>query len=67
MDSCFLGRESKDSAVLFGATQIVAQQMSRKTPQNSQTIVPRRGAITPARFYVVQKGKHGICPKIVQS
>ena len=65
-ESSSLGREREDPAVLFGPSQVVPQQMPCKTPQHGQAVVSRRGRITPARFHIVQKGKHGICPEIIQ-
>src|SRR5579863_4653913 len=40
--------------------------MPCKTPQNGQATVAGGDGVAPLRLHMVQKGKHGICPEIIQ-
>jgi len=40
--------------------------MPCKTSQNGQAAVACGGAVAPTSLQMVQEGKHGICPEIIQ-
>jgi hypothetical protein len=65
--SALLGRDRDDLGILFGARQIVSEQMLCKASDRSQAAVAGHRAVAPMRFDVAQEAKDSIGSDIVQT